>query len=419
MTATAAISTTSQKTAQGCSVAIIGTEGTGKTVLITTLASRFSRVTPDGLFLSPSDNRGVTYKYVSRSWDALSKGQWPPITKRGEFFQLEWILQEHGTPVADIRMIDVSGEDLRLLFDDGQIDEPTKLSDGLRRVVEYLRDAKIILVLVDLDDIVSNRDGEHVRQTQWVINYALKSASTNGIGGATALVFTKADRYEALIQREGGLESVIQKYLPLVYGNYVEDGRLSVLSVAAVAETRVDTSSREPRQVPVMNFKSRGLDTLMKWIHGKARAVAAADAARRDAIRTQQAAEARVAKDRDLKKLRDHRRGQMMKSLLLALLLGVLAQPITLPALRYLYTHRDPSVETRVPRQVDHPGNWYLLWLNSTTETVYDVTVSNPDYKVNTSAVVIWDMLLTTGGILIAWKILYEKFNAASPAPQN
>lgn len=329
MTATAATPISPQATSQACSVAIIGTEGTGKTVLITTLAARFSRVAADGLFLSPSDSRGVTYKYVSRSWDTLSKGQWPPITKRGELFQLEWKLQEKSTPVADLRMIDVSGEDLRLLFDDGQIDEPDKLSDGLRRVAAYFREAKIILVLVDLDDIVSNRNGEHVRQTQWVINYALKSSSAKGTGGATALVFTKTDRYDALIQREGGLEGAARKYLPLVYGNHVVDGHLSVLSVAAVADTRVDTSSGTPRPVPAPNFRSHGLDKLMAWIHDRSLNLCEHERVRQQEEVARRQAEIRQAEERKQQLVRDHTNRLRLRSLALALVIGLAVQVIT------------------------------------------------------------------------------------------
>jgi hypothetical protein len=383
------------------------------------LAARFSRVTAGGLFLNPSDNQGVTYKYVSRCWEMLSKGQWPqPNNKSGELFRLQWTLHEGNVPVAELRMLDVSGEDLREIFDDGRIDETVKLSEGHRCIADYLREAKIVLVLVDLDDIVSFREGEHVRQTQWVINYALKCAKANDRQVTTALVFTKMDRYTALVQREGGWEGAARQYLPLVYGNHVADGQLAILPVAAVADTRLDTSSGTPRPVPAPNFSSMGLDPLMTWIVEKARELCESERVRRkqEALRYQTGLHAAQGRKHQL--TCKHINRLRVKSMLFALVIGIALQAITIPVLcRVCKDQRDVPTTTVV--RDPYLGNWYLWWQDkdlTRTKTITGITtIRFTNYK----KVAIWDILLSSAVITIIAIARFKTLLCANPAPQD
>jgi len=394
--------------ADTCSVAIIGTEGTGKTVLVTTLATRFSNITDQGLFLKPTDNRGETYKYIARNWESLSKGKWPPLTKKGELFQLQWQLQANHKPVADLRMLDVSGEDLRLLFNDGQIDTPEQLPEGLRRITDYLCGAQIVLVLVDMDDIVSNRNTEHARETQWVINYALDCAKKRRDQVRIALVFTKSDKYEPMAKQHGGWLNTARKYLPLVYGNHLADGQLSVFPVAAVANTQLDTSSGTPYQVPAPNFASQGLEELMNWVHIEADALTKAVAVK---VAVEKAEQDKIANDTAVASaaaMRAHLFLQATISFGVALIVCLLAQIIMIPVLSYLCrTQTTVKVETTVPRQEWHAGTW-IPWTSGHYETVQDnVVYDKIEYPTSYTSVAVWDVLLTLVILCVVWRIMY------------
>src|SRR5436190_300979 len=103
----------------GPSVAIIGTEGSGKTVLTTTLARRLSTIDARGVFLNP---QGVaTLRYVERVWQILQDGDWPPSTPTGDLFELRWKLELIGELESPVRLIDAAGQDLRLLFGEEKV----------------------------------------------------------------------------------------------------------------------------------------------------------------------------------------------------------------------------------------------------------------------------------------------------------
>ncbi|MCC8167168.1 MAG: hypothetical protein LIQ31_13750 [Planctomycetes bacterium] len=141
-------------------VAVLGLEGCGKTVFLTTLAKRFSEAGPTGDVLVPGD--GDTVKYSEENWAKLQSGHWPRTTFGGEIRHLSWTVRRSvGDPFA-LRTADISGQALRRIFGPGTARD-TPLPCHLALVRHIYRQADRILLLVNIGDFVGEIDAEQRR----------------------------------------------------------------------------------------------------------------------------------------------------------------------------------------------------------------------------------------------------------------
>ena len=251
------------------SIAIIGLEGSGKTVLMSVLAKRLS-VPKDGCYLDPVGIQ--TMKRVEGTWAALQRGEWPPSTPPGEMFSLNWKLyiKRYDQKVeADIRLIDLAGQDTRQLFNNDDIRRETR--EHLKPIAEYLANASIVLFALNIKDYIAETDDERRIENQAVLKSALDQL--NG-SKKILLVFTQYDQYETFVNECGGLEAFCRKHIPYIYNAYLSTEenvfgtqRIPTLCLSAVSDTQVQIGADSiARRVPVPNFSSRGLDELCKWI---------------------------------------------------------------------------------------------------------------------------------------------------------
>jgi hypothetical protein len=253
-------------------VAIIGTEASGKTVLITMLAKRFGQANETGLFLNPLD--AATLKFVERNYHILSSGDWPPSAPMGQLFNLRWRLEKRGHDHWDceIRLADSAGQDLRRLFgNDQQIES---LPDQLQPLAHYCRSSDIVICLVDLGDFI----GEKNQMTRVDNEAVIKSAIEYLISDVSrkrhlCVLFTQADQFAQERDKCGGWGNVAKKHLPYVHGAHLLNGRVSVGAIAAVADTKVVEVDGTPCRVPVPGFRSDGFESLMEWVSTKAHEV--------------------------------------------------------------------------------------------------------------------------------------------------
>ena len=255
-------------------IAIIGTEGSGKTVLITTLAKRFSEVSAEGVFLEPLDNK--TLRYVERTWQTLGEKEWPESSPVGKLFELAWRLHCGGDSqvTCDVRLADCAGQDLRRLFADDDADRSERLPAHLERLAEYCQSADIVICLVNLRDFVGEADAARKIDNQAVIMSALRVLATDA-ARRLYLLFTQIDLYKAYREKYDGWPGVVKEFLPYVHGAHVARKRVMVGAVAAVDDT-VPARDGAPRRVPAPGFKSRGLEGLMDNIAKDAAAIVAA-----------------------------------------------------------------------------------------------------------------------------------------------
>jgi GTPase SAR1 family protein len=243
-------------------IALIGTEGSGKTVLTTVLAKKMSRL-QNGVWLNPLGAR--TGKYIENTWHTLCKGEWVPSTPAGTLFDLKWVMQigERGCPM---RIIDSAGQDLRRLFSDEGFDDPN-LADQDRKFVEYIYNSTILLVLINLRDFIGEPDRDKVIENQFTLKSVLDELMKDKTR-QIAFVFTAYDLYEEVIQKEyGTVDQYIEKELPYLHNAYVADKQVMCFPVAAVADTE-EVTDREgiKRRVPAPNFGSKGLESLIAWL---------------------------------------------------------------------------------------------------------------------------------------------------------
>ncbi len=251
-------------------IAIIGTEGAGKTVLITALAKRLSTIDARGVFLNP---QGVkTLKYVEGVWQTLQSGEWPPSTPPGDKVELRWKFQIVGEIESDVRLIDAAGQDLRLLFGDEQIMSKDGLPAHLEALADYCRNADIILFLINLKDFLGEGDPQQRTANEAAIKSAMDYLSGDDHPRRICLVLTQIDQYRELAKKYGGWLELTAKAVPYVFSAHVKAHQVAVHAVSSVAETQVIVSSDGmPQRVPAPGFRSKGLTDLIQWLTDQVR----------------------------------------------------------------------------------------------------------------------------------------------------
>ena len=252
------------------SIAIIGLEGSGKTVLMTVLAKKLSTSPTAGGYMDPIGTQ--TMKRVESTWAALQRGEWPLSTSPGEMFNLTWkmYIQRDAQQVeADVRLIDIAGQDTRMLF--GGDDFRSETREHLKPLVEYISNASVVLFVLNIKDYIAETDEERRIDNQVVLKSALDqlSGSKNIL-----LVFAQYDQYEAFVNENGGLDAFCKEYLPYIYNSYISTekkvfgtARIPMLCISAVNDTQIKINEDGIAcRIPVPNFSSRGLEELCRWI---------------------------------------------------------------------------------------------------------------------------------------------------------
>lgn len=363
-------------------IAIIGTEGSGKTVLITMLAKRFSQANESSLFLNPLD--ATTLRFVERNYHILASGDWPPSSPVGQLFNLHWRLEKGGSPewFCEIRLADSAGQDLRRVFGD---DQPLEsLPDQLKVLAEYSRQADIVICLVNLKDFRGEPDDMRRTDNEAVI----KSALDYLISDATrqrhlCLLFTQADLFRQFAEKCGGWGNVAKKFLPYIHGAHVLNGRVSVAAVAAVADTAVREIDGRPSRVPAHGFRSEGLDSVMQWVSGKAHDVFAnrlAEVQRIEAIQQDQERQrVREAEELGSQRIKQKTKKRLIWAGLIfaAFMAFLLTRPLKTRKFP-LDVHGHLFSKIQATAGIDYKPIWDDVWIRNDS----DVAVKNVHLKV-------------------------------------
>ena len=246
-------------------IAVIGTEGSGKTVLITTLAKRLSVIDSRGIFFNPKDSK--TLKYVEKVWSTLQSEKWPPSTPPGDLFSLAWKLEIVGEFECDLRLVDTAGQDLRILFGDDQIYSLESLPSHLQDLARYCRESDIILFPINLKDYLGQDKSEQRTANEAAMKAAMDYLESKVGSRKVCLVFTQSDLYQDYADKLGGWSNVAAEAFPYIYGAHVHGRKVEIIPVSAVAKTKVVVDKDgTPRRVPVEGFQSEGLDNLVNWL---------------------------------------------------------------------------------------------------------------------------------------------------------
>ena len=225
-------------------VAIVGVEGSGKTVLMAAMGDKYRSPDANGVFLKPINRQ--TYSYCTKEVAMLRAGKWPLATENS-VTELDWklMLQTRSKAgqeeVCQLSFLDFGGEIYRRAFGDRDQseldDEDEQRKSAVERLKAHVREADVLMVLVNLSDIINGSvSDERTIEMNWlsqaILSFAYDSASKRNV----ALIFTQSDTYAETITRYGGVEGTLRKFLSEVDASY--GNRLAVFDVAAVNKTR-------------------------------------------------------------------------------------------------------------------------------------------------------------------------------------
>lgn len=256
---------TENLTSNSTKIAIVGMTGSGKTVLISTLATKMSQMALEGIFLIPEEsNRRQTLLYMQSNWNTLNQGRWPASTPAGELIELKWELDVNNQQ-ALIQFLDCAGQDIRSLFRTDNFN-PDRLRGDLKRVYDNINSANILIFLVNMKDLLATPD--YVEEFMDLDQMLHTLNQRKDIPRKMAIVFSQYDKYKPEVDQEfnGDFLEYLRHYIPLLHSQYIHKRNFEIIPVAAVNDTRSVIENGVVKQYPVPNFSSYNLETLIYWI---------------------------------------------------------------------------------------------------------------------------------------------------------
>ena len=250
-------------------IAIVGMAGSGKTVLVSTLAMKMSQMADRGVFLSPiGDNRLQTLQYIQQNWKMLNRGEWPPSTPAGEIVQLHWELSTERN-VAAVRFADCAGQDIHTIFDQNTFSSLT-LPKDLRDIFQYLNRSNILLFLVNMEDILGQSDKQSLKNVLNIDQMIYVLNQPTNIPRKCAVVLSQYDKYKPEVDQKfgGDVLEYLRVHLPQLHGQYIRNKSFEIIPVAAVEQTQTVVENGTVKKVPAPEFTSYNLETLIRWIAG-------------------------------------------------------------------------------------------------------------------------------------------------------
>lgn len=246
-------------------VAIVGMTGSGKTVLISTLAMKMAQMSLEDIFMAPfGDNRRQTLRYTQSNWKTLNEGRWPASTPAGELIELQWELTTKNHQ-AQVQFLDCAGQDIRSLFRTDSFN-PNNLAGDLKRVYENISSANVLIFLVNMKDLLAGPN--YVDELMDLDQMFHTLNQRNDIPRKMAVVFSQFDKYKPEVDQmfNGDFLEYLRHYIPLLHGQYIRKRNFEIIPVAAVNDTQSVIEDGEVKQYPVPNFSSYNLEKLIHWI---------------------------------------------------------------------------------------------------------------------------------------------------------
>jgi formylglycine-generating enzyme required for sulfatase activity len=240
-------------------VAIVGVEGSGKTVLMAGLCECFKQVPgSDEPYLMPENQ--AAFKFMETVPYMLRvKRQWPAATSIDNLRAMSWTYRFGNEVLETVEMLDYPGELYRLAF--GESEEVSKSEveakrDEIKKFLDHLIDADTILVLLDLSDVMNLGENHKNLETVWITRGILSYAKKLKNVKHTVLVFTQADRYARELAETGGPERLYADRLPMLKTLFPKQ---EVMAVAVVDGT--DASG-----LPIGGYRKQDCEFIMRCI---------------------------------------------------------------------------------------------------------------------------------------------------------
>ena len=228
-------------------IAIIGLEGSGKTVFLAALAQAMQE--HDGypyLKAAGADAFG-TLDYVAGLWDVIQGGEWPPSTNAGTWQTLSWTWHSEDALTHPVWLPDCAGQDIRQIFERGGEDEHQK------RLAEAIFASAHVLVLFNLKELIDIHGvpGKNRRRVQIVTAVCAAVGRLMDAGKPFNVLLTQYDAYKELVEQHGGLLPAVKTYsMPLWHE--LRRCESALLPVSAV-ETKDIVKDNVAGRYPVLN----------------------------------------------------------------------------------------------------------------------------------------------------------------------
>ena len=196
-------------------VAIVGVEGSGKTVLMAAMGEMYGQASNDSLFLMPENQAAFSFMTQIPHKMRVER-QWPEATAIESMKHLKWTVRVGTEVLTELEMLDYPGELYRMAFGDRKEGEIEDTKEQIHEFLEHLVTADFLIVLLNLNDAMdigaNARNNETVWLTRGIFDYAKKLPNINN----RLLVFTQADRYRDILENAGGAKAIQEKYLPML-----------------------------------------------------------------------------------------------------------------------------------------------------------------------------------------------------------
>lgn len=246
------------------SIVFVGTEGCGKTVLITALSKLYGPTSEKGLSLTPLTYE--TAEYIERALQALKKSEWPPSTPPGKRSRLEWQCRFANGSTTKLRLVDSPGQDLRQVFANIAQKAQEDLPEALQELADLVQSADVVVFLVNLRDFSGEGDPLKRLNNEWLLRGAMDHRTRHRPSAPMCLVFTQADLYADEL-RNADIRKLAAEYLPNVAGIYFVDERVPIFVVSAVGKTIIATDEAgRPRRVPDGKLHCKGFSAWIDWL---------------------------------------------------------------------------------------------------------------------------------------------------------
>ncbi len=222
-------------------VAIVGVEGSGKTVLMGALSECYKEISETEPFLFPENQ--AAYMFMERIPHKLRvERQWPEATSIDSLRTMKWSLKCGEEIFSNIEMLDYPGELYRLAFGEHTQEEADAHRKELDEFLGHLTDAECLIILMNPGDLENIGADAKKAETVWITREILGFAKKLPSLRRTTLVFTQADRYDEALKGAGGAEGFYAQKLPMLKHLYPE---LRVTAVSAVSGLDEDGRPQE------------------------------------------------------------------------------------------------------------------------------------------------------------------------------
>ncbi|MDR3228884.1 MAG: formylglycine-generating enzyme family protein [Puniceicoccales bacterium] len=238
-------------------ISILGTESTGKTVLLAALTHTLSSA---GTLPRITTESTATRYYTASVMDALELGNWPASTAAGTRKNLRWDWHDKSQDVHTLHTFDCAGQDFRAIFEAEFEADPNNDTPATRAASSELNaqqldlrkeifSSDLILLLFNLQSAVELRGKLEKNTARLELSFAPAAAIRRlcAAGIATYVIFTQADRYEKILQSEwgGDISRALTELLPQFYIALHDTG--TPVAVVSAIETEMRNGALFPK----------------------------------------------------------------------------------------------------------------------------------------------------------------------------